>query len=59
MDIKLPGTLYEYEITREDLVKDEINLQAIYDYQNTITDPVIAYHMDAQWIYDAYRRAKQ
>ena len=47
MDIELIGTLYECELTREDLIKDDISLQAIYDYQKTITDPKIAYHMEA------------
>lgn len=45
MDINLLGTFYEREITREDLIKDDISLQVIYDYQKTISDPMIAYHL--------------
>ena len=47
MDIELDGEITCRPITLEDLAKDNASLSAMYQFRNTVDDPVIQEHFDA------------
>lgn len=47
MDIELDGEITCRPITLEDLAKDNASLSAMYQFRNTVDDPVIQEHIDA------------